>query len=286
MRPKSELLHFYKVSGAGNHFVLLDVRRKKPRFRPGLLVRALCTPGHSVGADGVLFVGKSSVADFRLVYYNSDGREAAMCGNGARCAARFAFDTKLAGATMLIEAGSGLVRARVDGDSVELDMGRPRDLRTGVVLRTSSGTLRGDFVNTGVPHFVIVPRSWEKLDVQKLGREVRFHRMFRPDGTNVNFARRLSRGSVRVRTYERGVEAETLACGTGAVAVAVCLTTRGLVRPPVKLRTQGGEVLEVTFDRTSIPLGKALLRGPAQVVYEGDIPAAYLRGLMRRPPRA
>lgn len=273
------------MSGAGNHFVLLDVRKKRPRFKPSLLVRALCAHGHSVGADGALFVGKSSVADFRLVYYNSDGNEAAMCGNGARCAARYAFDTKLAGATMLIEAGSGLVRARVDGDSVELDMGRPRDLRIDLVLKTSTGTLKGDFVDTGVPHFVIVPRSWEKLDVQRLGREVRFHRAFHPEGTNVNFVRTLSRSSVRVRTYERGVEAETLACGTGAVAVAVCLTARNLLRPPVKVHTAGGEVLEVRFDRTCIPLRKAILRGPAEVVYEGDISVKYLRGLMQKPVR-
>jgi diaminopimelate epimerase len=145
--------------------------------------------------------------------------------------------------------------------------------------------VRGDFINTGVPHFVVVPRGWSRLDVGALGREIRHNRTFYPHGSNVNFARRVSRDTVEVRTYERGVEAETLACGTGAVAVAVCLAHKGVVKPPVKLATTGGDILRVRFREPSNPFSEAFLYGPAQVIYEGRVPAATLRAIARRVER-
>ena len=281
MRLHDESVHFYKVSGAGNHFVLLDVT-KGPGKGPfaharGPLVRALCAQGHSIGADGVLFIEKSRRADFRLVYYNSDGREAPMCGNGTRCAALYAFNQGLAAVSMEIEVGSGKVAAVVKRSGVELAMGEPRDFRSDVSVKTTFGVIRGDFVNTGVPHFVVLPKNWRRLDVNGLGREIRQYRSFGRQGTNVDFARAVSKGTVEIRTYERGVEAETLSCGTGAVAVAVCLAKRGLVRPPVKLMTRGGDTLRVRFDDPSKPLSLTFLHGPAQVVYEGDIGLRVLR---------
>ncbi len=289
MKRGSKHIHFYKVSGAGNHFVLLDERARRGEMAPGLsresFVRALCAHGHSVGADGVLFIGKSSRADFGLAYHNLDGREAALCGNGTRCAALFAFEHGIAPARMKIEAGSGIVGASVGKSGVELEMGAPRDFRPNVNVRTAAGTVRGDFVNTGVPHFVTLRRDWRRLDVAALGSEIRRHSAFGRNGTNVNFVRILPGGSVEIRTYERGVEAETLACGTGAVAAAVCLAGRGLVRPPVRLLTRGGDVLRVRFQDPSNPLTIPFLHGPAQVVYEGDIEIGALRAVAKRLDR-
>ena len=252
----------------------------------GPLVRALCARRHSVGADGVLFVQKSATADFRLVYYNSDGREAALCGNGTRCAAQYAFEHGIAPACMSIQSGAGLVGATVAKSGVELTMGRPRGFRPDVTVRTASGLVKGDFVNTGVPHFVTAPANWRRLDVNGLGREVRRHRVFGRSGANVNFVRVLPGGSVQIRTFERGVEAETLACGTGAVAAAVCLAKRGLVKSPVLLSTRGGDTLRVRFEDPSNPLSMPLLHGPAEVVYEGDIGWSTLRAVTRKLARA
>ncbi|UCF78793.1 MAG: diaminopimelate epimerase [Candidatus Eiseniibacteriota bacterium] len=285
-RPKSsDTVRFYKVTGAGNHFVLLDVRRKEPPMGRPALVRAFCAHGFSVGADGVLFVEKSSVAHIKVLYHNADGREASMCGNGVRCAARFAFEKKLAPAHMRIETRSAVLEARVRKGSVEVDMGRPRGLRQDVAVRTGKGTVVGDVVNTGVPHFVTVPKRGKEPDVASAGAEIRSHPLFRPRGVNVDFVTPCSDGSLAIRTYERGVEAETLACGTGAVAAAVCMATRGRVRSPVRVHTRGGETLTVRFDVKSNPLSCARLEGPAQVVYEGEMPLAVLKRIAGRRAR-
>jgi diaminopimelate epimerase len=222
-----DVVHFYKVSGAGNHFVLLDVRDGPPPMATRAMVRALCMQGHSVGADGVLFIERSSIADFKLVYHNADGGEASMCGNGARCAAAFAFDKGMAGTTMRLETRCGIIEAKARRGSVELNMGPPRHLREKLTVSASVGKLEGCAVDTGVPHFVIIVKDLKNLAVDSLGRELRFHRVFRPEGVNVDFVQINRDGSLLMRTYERGVEAETLACGTGAVAVAVCLGARG-----------------------------------------------------------
>ncbi|MBN1504819.1 MAG: diaminopimelate epimerase [Candidatus Eisenbacteria bacterium] len=281
MSRRAQSIHFHKVSGAGNHFVLLDARRGRleahPILRSGRMVRALCARGHSVGADGVLFIRESRTADFRLAYYNSDGREAALCGNGTRCAALYAFENGLAPARMTIEVGSGTVGAVVRGRKVELALDEPSDFRPNLNLKTKFGLVRGDFVNTGVPHFVTIRGNLGTLDVDGLGREIRRHRAFGSSGANVNFVRVLQGGGVELRTYERGVEAETLACGTGAAAAAVCLAQRGLVRPPVRVRTRGGDTLRVRFKEPSNPLSQIFLQGSAQLVYEGVMGLDTLR---------
>ncbi len=287
MKCREQSIHFYKVSGAGNHFVLLDVRHAGRSgvalgLTRGAMVRALCAEGHSVGADGVLFVETSRSADFRLAYFNSDGREAALCGNGTRCAALYAFEHGIVPAQMRIEVGSGTIGATVGRSGVELALGEPRGFRADVAVRTASGVVKGDFVNTGVPHFVTMDRDWRRLDVEALGLEIRRHPVFGRRGVNVNFVRVVSARTVDIRTYERGVEGETLACGTGAVAAAVCLAMKGFVRPPVMLRTRGGDTLRVRFKEPSKPWSPAMLHGPAQVVYEGDIELSALRAVSGR----
>jgi len=279
---KSRVIHFWKVSGAGNNFVLLDERKGSLPLSRRAAARAFCVQGHSVGADGVLFIDRSDVADFKLTYYNSDGGEAAMCGNGARCAAAYAFQKGIARARMTMETAWGIVEAKARKESVELHMGAPRDFRRKVSISTRAGRFQGCYVNTGVPHFVIGVRDLGAVDVNSLGREIRFNRVFRPEGVNVDFVKSNPDGSLSVRTYERGVEAETLACGTGAVAAAACFGTRPGKRAPVRILTWGGDVLQVRFLNSSNPLSSALLEGPAYVVYEGDIPISLLRSLARR----
>ncbi|KPJ59617.1 MAG: hypothetical protein AMJ46_10370 [Latescibacteria bacterium DG_63] len=279
----SDSVHFYKASGAGNHFVLLDVTRGNPAMRKRTLVRALCVNAFSVGADGVIFIQRSPRAHFKVTYYNADGHEASMCGNGVRCAARFAFEKHLAPARMKIETPRGVLEAHVKRGTVEAQMGRPSGLKQNVTVSTSSGKVVGDVVDTGVPHFVTSVKRWKNLDVNRLGREIRLHSTFRPHGVNVDFVKRTTDGTLLVRTYERGVEAETLACGTGAVAAAVCLAERGHVGSQVKVLTRGGDTLTVRFKDKSNPLGNIQLEGPAQVVYEGDIALSVLREISRRP---
>jgi diaminopimelate epimerase len=281
-KAEGDIIHFYKVSGAGNHFVLLDVRNNSLPMARRALARALCMGGHSVGADGVLFIEKSSTADFKLLYCNADGGQASMCGNGARCAAAYAFQEGIAKTNMTFETPCGIIEARARRGSVELNMGPPRGLREKVVVSTSAGKLEGSVVNTGVPHFVTMVGDVKKLAVDSLGRELRYHRIFRPEGVNVEFVQMNPDGSLLMRTYERGVEGETLACGTGAVAVAVCLGVRGLVGSPVRILTRGGDALRVKYMDKSNPLSSSLLEGPAQVVYEGDIPVSVLRRVTRR----
>ncbi|MCX5799787.1 MAG: diaminopimelate epimerase [Candidatus Eisenbacteria bacterium] len=281
-RRRDGAIHFYKVSGAGNHFVLLDVREKRLPMPKRALVKALCLQGHSVGADGVLFIERSSAAEFRLRYHNADGGEAPMCGNGARCAAAYAFQNGARGAKVVFETPRGLIEAMATRGGVELNMGPPRGLKEGLVVRTSTGRFEGSFLNTGVPHFVTVVEDLQEFDVQSSGRELRFHKSFGRGGANVDFVEIDRRGSVLLRTYERGVEAETLACGTGAIAAAVCLAAKGLVKPPVKVLTWGGDMLVVRFAERSNPLSAALLEGPAQVVYEGEIALSVLRSVAGR----
>jgi diaminopimelate epimerase len=280
----SDVIHFYKLSGAGNHFVLLDVRDGYPRMRRGTLVRTLCMNAFSIGADGVLFVEQSSDAHFRVLYYNADGFEASMCGNGIRCAARFAHQNRIAPASMRIETACGIVRAHVKSRSVEVGMGRPTGLKRDVSVSTTFGSMSGDVVNTGVPHFVtrVTAFEWRGLDVETLGRAIRRHRTFRPDGVNVDFVRVCSEGPVQLRTYERGVEAETLACGTGAVAAAFCLAERGLVKSPVRLLTRGGDVLTARLHGSATALSNIWLVGPAQVVYEGHVRLSVLKEISKR----
>jgi diaminopimelate epimerase len=217
-----------------------------------------------------------------LAYYNADGGAASMCGNGARCAAAFAYGWGIAGKTMRIETSCGIVGARVKRGTVELDMGPARYFHEGLKVSTSVGNIEGCIVDTGVPHFVTLTRNLNRLDVDSLGRELRFHRVFRPGGVNVDFVEKNRDGSLLVRTYERGVEGETLACGTGAAAVAVCLGERGLVRSPVKIITRGGDVLRVRYANRRNPFTNILLDGPAQVIYEGDIPVSVLNGVRKR----
>ncbi len=274
---------FTKMSGAGNDFILIDHRSlfmaeaEQPEF-----VRRVCRRSFSVGADGLIFIENSGdgQTDFRWRFYNADGSVAEMCGNGARCAARFAYGKGIAGSRLSFATLAGIIEADiVDEGTVSLKMTPPTDFRTGLQVALNDQERSVYFVNTGVPHVVIFVDENEKeqLPVREWGKIVRFHPLFQPAGTNVNFVEGLGDNTLRVRTYERGVEDETRACGTGAVASAIFGAMGGLAASPVRVLTSGGEQLTVVFDIAFGPeVRNVRLQGPARIIYEGQLTAEAL----------
>lgn len=266
-------LSFTKMNGAGNDFVLLDNRSRAISLTREQIAR-VCDRHRGVGADGLLLVeppSSSPAAQLRMRYYNSDGGEAEMCGNGARCFARFAQRLGACGAHLAFDTMAGLVRATFEGERVVVALSEPRDLKPGQKLALSCGETEVHSVNTGVPHAVVLVPDVEKVDVAALGREIRRHACFAPAGTNANFVQRLAGGAIRIRTYERGVEAETLACGTGVAASALVAHLRLGLPSPVAVRVQGGDTLEVRFRRAGDRFAEVCLVGPADFAFEGVV---------------
>jgi diaminopimelate epimerase len=263
-------LSFWKMSGSGNDFIVIDNRRNKVAASEGAdLARALCPRRFSVGADGLILVQNSSRADFGWRFFNADGSEAAMCGNGGRCAARFAYLKGIASEDMCFETAAGLIKAEVHGRRVKLQLPDPYGFREKVSLKVGARTLEAGYMVVGVPHAVLNVDDIEVVPVQRWGRAVRRHSEFAPEGTNVNFYQLTGSGRAAIRTYERGVENETLACGTGSVATALVAAAGGKVRGPVRLATRGGEELTVYYRRRGTVFSDVYLEGEADLVFEG-----------------
>lgn len=263
------------MSGAGNDFVVVDDRRHVFPRPLAKWARRLCCRQEGIGADGLLLMEKSRRAAFRMLYFNADGSRAAMCGNGARCLAWFAHEQGLKRSRFSFETDRGLVGAEVHDREVEIVLGDARDYRVHQALKAGNKLLPVSFIIMGVPHAVCVVRRLDGVEIVKWGRALRFHRAFQPAGANVNFVQRVNAHALRVRTYERGVEAETLACGTGVVASAVVAGLKGLVRPPVTCLTRGGESLVVCFrlipGRSERLAADITLRGPVRLTFKGRI---------------
>ena len=260
-----------KMNGAGNDFVLIDNRTGEVHLNRRQIAR-LCDRHRGIGADGILLLEKpSNRADFRMRYFNADGGEAEMCGNGARCFARFA--NKVAGATDRIsfETRAGVISAELIGDLVTLQMTRPTDLRLSVSLRIANENKAIHFINTGVPHVVIPVQHVTDIDVEREGAAIRQHEMFSPKGANVNFIEKRGTNKIAVRTYERGVENETLACGTGVVASALIFAATEQADSPIAVLVRGGSELQVGFEKTGAEFRSVTLTGPAEFVFEGTI---------------
>lgn len=269
----SRAVRFWKLEGAGNDFLGLDGRAGGFKLKRQQIAD-LCDRRRGVGADGVLVVEKPKVrgADFRMRYYNSDGGEAEMCGNGARCFALLARAVSgRKGNVLRIQTQAGLVTLQIRGQEVQVSMTEPTKLRLGRKLVVAGRKLAVDFLNTGVPHAVLFVRSVRSIDVAKQGRAIRYHSAFAPSGTNVNFVE-IGRGNrIHVRTYERGVEGETLACGTGVVAASILSNLRRGLRPPIQVATRGGDNVRVGFSMVNGQARKVTLQGPARIVYTGVI---------------
>ena len=269
----SRAVRFWKLEGAGNDFLGLDGRAGGFKLKRQQIAD-LCDRRRGVGADGVLVVEKPNVrgADFRMRYYNSDGGEAEMCGNGARCFALLARAVSgRKGKELRVQTQAGLLTLRTSGQEVQVSMTEPTKLRLGKKVVVAGRKVVVDFLNTGVPHAVLFVRSVRSIDVAKQGRAIRYHSAFAPSGTNVNFVE-IGRGNrIHVRTYERGVEGETLACGTGVVAASILSNLRRGLRSPILVTTRGGDHLRVGFSMVNGHARKVTLQGPARIVYTGVI---------------
>lgn len=263
---------FFKMHGSGNDFVLIDHRRPViPDEQRRPFVRAVCARKVGVGADGLIFIEPSATADFRWRFFNADGSEAEMCGNGGRCAARFAFLTGMAGERLAFETLAGVIRAEVRGRRVRLQMSVPQNLKLNLAIPVAGQLWTGHFINTGVPHVVLAVPDLEAAPVVEVGRAIRYHSRFQPAGTNVNFVSHREAQELYVRTYERGVENETLACGTGAVAAALIFARLEGLDSPVSVHPRSGETLKVFFDRHGENFSAVYLEGEALVVYQGEL---------------
>jgi diaminopimelate epimerase len=270
-REKSRI-SFYKMHGGGNDFVLIDHRERfipeaeQPRF-----ARRVCHRQLGAGADGLILIEDSPSANFRWRFYNADGSEPEMCGNGGRCAARFAVLNGIAPVDLSFETLAGTIKAEVKGRRVKLLMTGVGDFRLDQSIPLEDETLVGHFMKVGVPHVAVPVGDLEAAPVTRWGRTVRFHPLFAPAGTNVNFIQVEGPQDLRIRTYERGVEDETLACGTGAVASALLSARLGQVKSPVTVHTRGGEALIIHFTPQGEAFSEVFLEGDALVVYQGEL---------------
>ena len=266
------LVEFTKMNGAGNDFVLIDNRDRKLSLLPEQIV-GLCNRQKAIGADGLILLENSSngKADFAWKFYNSDGSEAEMCGNGARCFARFVRQLTGKEDRIAFETLSGIIHAEFVDHLVKVSLTTPSHLRLGMDILWEGESRKVHFINTGVPHAVYFVDQLASVPVQKWGASLRYHDRFGPKGTNVNFVQVLNAHSIRVRTYERGVEGETLACGTGVTATAL-IASRVFDWPsPVTVTTQGGDQLQVGFTWTGENFKDVTLTGPAEVSFTGQI---------------
>ena len=263
---------FMKMSGSGNDFILIDHRKTVlSEDQMEGFAQKVCRRRISVGADGLILIEPSEKADFKWRFFNADGSEAEMCGNGGRCVARFAYLKGITGSSLTFETLAGILSAQVDGMKVKLELTKPHDLQLDEILQVEGKEQTLSSLNTGVPHAVCFLENVEEVDVVRMGRAIRYHPHFAPKGTNANFVRVENRSQLSIRTYERGVEDETLACGTGTVASALIAAFKGLVKSPVSINTKGGEVLTVYFEIEDKEVKKVFFEGDVHIIYEAEM---------------
>ncbi|HDQ39896.1 MAG TPA: diaminopimelate epimerase [Desulfonatronum sp.] len=256
----------YKMQGSGNDFVLLDNRSLRlPKEQMPQWARKICRRAFGVGADGLIFLDSpqpGQQVDYIWHFYNADGSRAEMCGNGSRCAAQLAWQLDMAPEKHILGTDAGPITAHVfpDSDLVKVQLTPHCDLRTHLSLTIQERAWEAHFINTGVPHLVLIMPDIATVDVQTLGSQFRFHPHFSPHGTNVNFVQIVDKENILLRTYERGVEGETYACGTGAAAAALICSLTGHTSDTVRVTTSGREELRITLEDKQIFLtGKAVL---------------------------
>lgn len=277
-------IHFTKLSATGNDFILFDNRKNLFRGDEDELFRTLCTRRVAIGADGILLIEKPRAEGmapgpplFTMRYFNRDGRESEMCGNGARATAYYAFHHGLTPAEMQFEVSGDLYNAVVEGNNVRLRLQKPWDLNLNPHALEENGMEEGGYVNTGVPHYVLFAPEVNQVDVAGLGVKYRHHPVFQPAGTNVNFVEIDSAAHFNLRTYERGVEEETLACGTGTVAAAIFAHLKKQLPFPIHVTTRGGELIVYGDEHFE----KLELEGAVRLVYHGEFNLDHFADLLK-----
>lgn len=260
---------FYKMEASANDFVVIDNRRKVIRDTKKF-ARFVCARHTGIGSDGVLLIEPSRKANFKMRIVNADGSEAQMCGNGSRCVALYARKVLKFPSKFSIETLAGVIDAEWKGEVIKVRLVEPKDFRPLSDLEAGGRKISFYFINTSVPHAVIFVDHLKDYPVSDWGEKIRFHERFKPAGTNVNFVQVTGEKSLFVRTYERGV-GETQACGTGATASAIVSVVSGRAKAPVRVRTRGGEILKVDFQRQGSRVKNVCLEGKARFVFEGKI---------------
>lgn len=262
------------MSGTLNDFIIIDNRDKI--LDPDHLsdwVKKICTRKYSVGADGLILIEKSDRSDFKWRFFNCDGSEAEMCGNGSRCAARFSYLEGITGPNLTFETIAGIIHAEVQGHMVKVRMTDPTHIKLDSHLSLEGSSVVCSKINTGVPHVVIEVGNLSDFSLPtllNLGRTIRNHKYFQPQGTNVNFIEKIDSGHLKVKTYERGVEDITFACGTGVVASALIAHAKQWIQSPVEVETPGGK-LKVHFQFDGKNYTEVFLEGDARVIYRGEL---------------
>ncbi len=272
---KTKALPFHKMSAAGNDFIVIDESKGLPYAK---LAKQICHRYDGICADGVLVFGKSRKADFRMRIFNADGSEAEMCGNGARCMAKYiAHIKRISKGPFTLETMAGIIHCLLKKNSITITLPDPKDYQPDITLTINKRPIRLSYIDTGVPHAVIFVDGLKNIAVNVIAPQIRYHRRFKPRGTNVNFVEQINRQMIAVRTYERGVEAETRACGTGSVASAIVSYLKA--NPHQKIinsgkmcvQTASGEVLTVSFSCHNGVISHVTLTGTAKIIARGEI---------------
>ena len=260
-------MRFTKISATGNDFILIDNRESKLTGDEHAFFQHICQRRRSVGADGILLIRRSDKHDFSLTYYNSDGHIGEMCGNGARAASFYAFKHEIAPAAMSFDVLGVEYRAEVREDWVNLTMPPPVEVREFPGVVEDDDFSEGGYLNVGVPHYVLFVSDVDKVDVETIGRKYRHHQAFQPWGTNTNFAQIIDENTLKLRTYERGVEEETLACGTGTISSAILAFRQCGLKVPITVHVPGG-ILRVDFDEK---ISEVKLEGQVRLIFYGEL---------------
>ncbi len=272
-------LEFQKYCGTGNDFIIIDNRNFQKMIKTRSdFAKKYCRRGLSIGADGVLFLENSTVADFKMALFQPDGSQAEMCGNGARCIAKYAYTNGIANKEMKFETLAGIIECRINGEFVSVKLTEPKDLRIDktIFLEELNETYNYSFINTGVPHTVICLENLENINIKLIGNKIRFNNEFTPAGTNVNFIKINNDNSITIRTYERGVEDETLACGTGSSAAALIASLKNNIPSPLTVHTRSGEDLIIHFNNDALKSNNfqninLYLEGIVDKIYDGAL---------------
>lgn len=264
---------FAKYHGLGNDFIVIDDRQETFPIDDNVLIAHLCNRRKGIGADGLILLQESFKADYWMRIFNADGKEAEMCGNGLRCCMAFMRDQGIALTENQILVSGRIYTCRFVDDLISVDMGRTREVSWNISVSIFGKEVSVHYIHTGVPHGVIFVDDVDEIDVASEGKEVRWHPMFQPKGVNVNFVSELPSGMLKMRTFERGVEQETLACGTGASAVAMAASKMLGYASPMKILTASNEIIEIRLSEDE----EIEMIGSATFVFKGHFAKKGLR---------
>lgn len=264
------LLPVSKYSGCGNEFFLLDYRIEGDTNTVAAITPFLCDRNDGIGADGVVVVERSDKADYRMRIFNADGSEAEMCGNGLRCLIQFLRDKGEVRSRLTIETKERVLQTHVEGEQITIDMGTIQVMHWQNRIVIEGKEFDYAFLNTGVPHIVLTVDDFESFDLKRWGPLLRHHEQFGPKGTNVNIVKVIDDHAIQLRTFERGVEAETLACGTGATAAALVMSRWCGMCSPVEVVVKSGDRLKIKFEWKKDQPANVQLSGSATALFDGQ----------------